>query len=223
MLGGKQAPTGAASPERGAAVIGIRARPSGSHAMAREPIPSRTISGVRRWMQFPRRRHIASFSALFTPGTMPATQPARLAHFDHRDQCAVLFQDDTGLAQVVRGLHWGAPSVHISDDASGGAGLLAQLWHPISKGATIRGQMADARTRRASRGISVNQDGRRPYALTENLTSGSRCARAGVDHLVPENPAEGSACSAAFEKGPAGAGPSQLAVNPRMGNAVRIS
>src|ERR1700675_1988291 len=43
-------------------------------------------------------------------------QPARQAHFDHCDQCAVLFQDDTGLAQVVRGLHWGAPSVHISDD-----------------------------------------------------------------------------------------------------------
>src|SRR6266849_2181355 len=27
------------------------------------------------------------------------------------DQCAVLFQDDTGLVQVVRLLHWGPPSV----------------------------------------------------------------------------------------------------------------
>src|SRR4029077_4095988 len=34
-------------------------------------------------------------------------EPARQAHFDHRDQCTVLFQDDTRLAQVVRRLHWG--------------------------------------------------------------------------------------------------------------------
>jgi hypothetical protein len=38
---------------------------------------------------------------------------ASLAAFTGR---APMFQDDTGLAQVVRGLHWGAPSVHISDD-----------------------------------------------------------------------------------------------------------
>src|SRR5947209_206367 len=34
-------------------------------------------------------------------------EPARQTHFDHRDQCAVLFQDDTGLAQVAWLLHWG--------------------------------------------------------------------------------------------------------------------
>jgi hypothetical protein len=34
-------------------------------------------------------------------------EPARQTHFDHCDQCAVLFQDDTGLVQVVRLLHWG--------------------------------------------------------------------------------------------------------------------
>ncbi len=38
-------------------------------------------------------------------------EPARQTHFDHCDQCAVLFQDDTGLVQVVRLLHWGPPSV----------------------------------------------------------------------------------------------------------------
>jgi len=35
-------------------------------------------------------------------------EPARQTHFDHRDQCAVLFQDDTGLVQDVR---LGPPSV----------------------------------------------------------------------------------------------------------------
>src|SRR5215475_12893157 len=34
-------------------------------------------------------------------------QPARQTHFDHRDQCVVLFQNDTGLVQVDRRLHWG--------------------------------------------------------------------------------------------------------------------
>ena len=32
-------------------------------------------------------------------------EPTRQTHFDHRDQRAVLFQDDTGLAQVIRRLH----------------------------------------------------------------------------------------------------------------------
>jgi hypothetical protein len=35
---------------------------------------------------------------------------------DHGDQCAVLFQYNARLAQVVRRLDWGAPSVHIDDD-----------------------------------------------------------------------------------------------------------
>src|SRR5450755_2372666 len=43
-------------------------------------------------------------------------EPARQTHFDHCDQCAVLFQNNTGLVQVVRLLHWGPPSGHISDD-----------------------------------------------------------------------------------------------------------
>src|SRR6516164_1439824 len=44
-------------------------------------------------------------------------QRARQAHFDHRNQCAVLFQDDTRLAQFVQRLHFGgAPSVQISAD-----------------------------------------------------------------------------------------------------------
>src|SRR5262249_30881865 len=34
-------------------------------------------------------------------------EPARQAHFDYRDQCVVLFQDDTGSVQVVRRVHWG--------------------------------------------------------------------------------------------------------------------
>jgi hypothetical protein len=39
-------------------------------------------------------------------------EPARQTHFDDRDQCAVLFQDDTGLAQVVRVLQWGSIGSH---------------------------------------------------------------------------------------------------------------
>ena len=34
-------------------------------------------------------------------------KPTRQAHFDHRDQGAVLFKDDTGLAQVIQLLHRG--------------------------------------------------------------------------------------------------------------------
>src|SRR5271156_3418618 len=43
-------------------------------------------------------------------------EPARQAHLDHSDQRAVRFEGNEGSTQIIQLLHWGAPSVHISND-----------------------------------------------------------------------------------------------------------
>src|SRR6476469_949805 len=51
-------------------------------------------------------------------GKHTGNQPARLAHLDDGNDCAILVQDDEGPAQVVRLGHQGTPSVGCSDDGA---------------------------------------------------------------------------------------------------------
>src|ERR1700747_1992734 len=51
-------------------------------------------------------------------GKHTGTQPARLAHLDDGNDCAILVQGDEGPAQVVRLGHQGTPSVGCSDDGA---------------------------------------------------------------------------------------------------------
>src|SRR4029077_8595694 len=51
-------------------------------------------------------------------GKHTGNQPARLAHLDDGNDCAILVQGDEGPAQVVRLGHQGTPSVGCSDDGA---------------------------------------------------------------------------------------------------------
>src|SRR5207302_10354191 len=51
-------------------------------------------------------------------GKHTGNQPARLAHLDDGNDCAILVQGDEGPAQVVRLGHQGTPSVTYSDDGA---------------------------------------------------------------------------------------------------------
>src|SRR5882757_4621280 len=51
-------------------------------------------------------------------GKHTGNQPARLAHLDDGNDCAILVQGDEGPAQVVRLGHRGTPSVSHSDDGA---------------------------------------------------------------------------------------------------------
>src|SRR6202165_5821335 len=51
-------------------------------------------------------------------GKHTGNQPARLAHLDDGNHCAILVQGDEGSAQVVRLGHQGTPSVRCSDDGA---------------------------------------------------------------------------------------------------------
>src|SRR5712675_1822323 len=51
-------------------------------------------------------------------GKHTGNQPARLAHLDDGNDCAILVQGDEGPARVVRLGHQGTPSVSHSDDGA---------------------------------------------------------------------------------------------------------
>src|ERR1700747_1890748 len=49
-------------------------------------------------------------------GEDAANQPARLAHLDDGNDCAILVQGNEGPAQIVRLGHRGTPSIDVSDE-----------------------------------------------------------------------------------------------------------
>src|ERR1700758_429389 len=49
-------------------------------------------------------------------GNHTANQPARLAHLDDGNDCAILLQGHEGPAQIVRVGHRGTPSIDVSDE-----------------------------------------------------------------------------------------------------------
>src|SRR6201987_995108 len=49
-------------------------------------------------------------------GNHTANQPARLAHLDDGNDCAILLQGHEGPAQIVRLGHRGTPSIDVSDE-----------------------------------------------------------------------------------------------------------
>src|ERR1700721_836658 len=81
--------------------------------------PDRLIAPAKQQAKQPFGTRLQLLARLtLNAGKHTGHQPARLAHLDDGNDCAILVQGDEGPAQVVRLGHRGPPSVSYSDDGA---------------------------------------------------------------------------------------------------------